>query len=308
MFWIGWVACGGGDIDIDVNQGGDFEVVIDSACVQDADFSVECIGLAMDFQEIESGTFVMGAANTEVGQDGNEQPHTVELTHRFYMMHTEVSQRQYQSLMGDNPSYFNGCKNCPVDQVTWHDAARFANRLSEIEERTPCYSCTEDACEFSGDPYLCEGFRLPTEAEWEYAARSGSDKAFWTPNGGANIPIESSWACGGLYLEDGTLFDDLSWYCGNSNDKTQPVGTLLPNGFGLHDMHGNVWEWCHDWFEEYTEASQTDPYGPEMGSTRVGRGGFWFGIAPYLRAADRDFDAPNSSGNYMGFRVAITAP
>jgi len=188
---------------------------------------------------------------------------------------TEVTQGQWKMVMGENPSYFKDCgDDCPVEQVSWDDCQEFITKLNQMEGTTK--------------------YRLPTEAEWEYAARAGSETAF------ANGVITET-GCG----HEPNL-DQMGWYCGNSGNTTHPVAQKLPNAWGLYDMHGNVWEWCQDWYGSYPSISVLDPQGPDSGSRRVIRGGSWDFYARYCRSADRDFNWPDDSSSFIGFRLART--
>ena len=234
--------------------------------------------LGMEFVYIPSGTFTMGSPVDEPGRYGNEQQHQVTLTKRFYMQTTQVTQGQWKVVMGSNPSTFQNCgENCPVETVSWKDIQEFIARLNEKE---------------SGKRY-----RLPTEAEWEYAARAGSTTAF--ANGGI-----TELKCG----KDPSL-DAMGWYCGNSDKKTHPVAQKDPNTWGLYDMHGNVWEWCQDWYGEYPSGAVTDPKGPAKNilraffAYRVLRGGSWGDPAGYCRSTIRCWNHPDNRFNIFGFRL-----
>jgi formylglycine-generating enzyme required for sulfatase activity len=176
--------------------------------------------------------------------------------------------------MGDNPSYFSSCgEDCPVERVSWEDVQEFIRRLNQRENSNR--------------------YRLPTEAEWEYAARAGSTTAF------ANGEIRDT-GC-----RDPNL-DKIGWYCGNSGEKTHPVARKQPNAWGLHDMHGNVWEWCRDWEGDYPSAAVTDPTGPLSGEYRVVRGGSWTRGARRCRSAFRGAALPGGLDLRLGFRLART--
>jgi formylglycine-generating enzyme required for sulfatase activity len=176
-----------------------------------------------------------------------------------------VTQDQYAAVMGRNPSRFGG-ERCPVERVSWHDAAEFCARLSEIEGR----SC-----------------RLPTEAEWEYACRAGSAAAF-------------------CFGDDEGRVGDYAWHARNSGGRTHEVGLKRPNAWGLHDMHGNVWEWCHDWYGAYDPDAGQDPTGSPDGTLRVVRGGSWFDHPSPLRSASRGRNIPINRADDHGFRVVLT--
>jgi formylglycine-generating enzyme required for sulfatase activity len=243
--------------------------------------------LNVGFIRISAGSFTMGSPASEAGRDTDETEHQVTLTHDFYLQITEVTQAEYGALMGDNPSRFDRrCGSaCPVEQVSWYDAIGYANALSESMGLRACYG-TDGTVLGGGSVYDCEGYRLPTEAEWEYAARAGSTQA---------------------------RYGDLSrvgWFADNSN-ATQPVGQLQPNGWGLYDMLGNVWEWTHDWYAaDYGNGNSTvtNPVGASSGSRRVLRGGGWSNHSSYLRAAERHDYTPDIRGGFLGFRLARSAP
>jgi len=167
--------------------------------------------------------------------------------------------------MGSNPSHFNnGGDDCPVEQVSWDDAQEFIRKLNQKEG--------------------ADNYRLPTEAEWEYACRAGSTTAY-------------------CFGDDESRLKEYAWYDKNSDSKTHPVGLLKPNAWGLYDMHGNVWEWCQDWYGDYPSDAATDPIGATVGSYRVLRGGSWSYFARYCRAAYRDAYSPGGRRNYYGFRL-----
>ena len=228
----------------------------------------------------------MGSPSSEAGRRDNETQHEVRLTGDFEIQSTKVTQSQFVELMGYNPSHFTACgDNCPVETVNWYEAAAYCNELSEIAGLDRCYDCSGSGrsveCEPSGSystPYDCPGYRLPTESEWEYAARAGTSDSRY-----------------------GDL-DDVAWHRGNSEGDTHEVGALDPNDWGLNDMLGNVWEWCHDWYDDYPSGLSTDPWGPAAGSARVRRGGSWDNTAGYTRAAGRLGDTPASRNRHQGFR------
>ena len=207
----------------------------------------------MEFVKISSGSFMMGGDKS----DGEKPVHKITISNDFYMGKYEVTQAQWKAVMSSNPSNFKG-DNLPVEQVSWDDAQEFIKKLNAKGEGT---------------------YRLPTEAEWEYAARSGT-----TGDYAGNL-------------------DAMAWYSTNSGNKTHEVGTKQANGWGLYDMHGNVWEWCADWYGAYSSSAQTDPTGATSGSVRVFRGGGWFSDAVYLRSAIRNYNSPSYRGSVLGFRV-----
>ena len=248
--------------------------------------------VGMKFVYIKPGNFTMGSPSSEPGRVSDETQHRVTLTRGYYLQATEVTQGQWQAVMGSNPSSFKSCgDDCPVEQVSWNDVQAFIQKLNQKE---------------GGSQY-----RLPTEAEWEYAARAGSDTAF--ANGGIT---ENQ--CG----LDSNL-DDMGWYCGNSDvvyngcfdlskwggatcAGTHPVSQKKPNSWGLYDMHGNVWEWCQDWYGDYSSGTVLDPKGPLIGFARVCRGGGWRYPAMYCRAAYRNKYSPHITNYRIGFRLART--
>ncbi|MBL1217146.1 MAG: formylglycine-generating enzyme family protein [Planctomycetes bacterium] len=220
----------------------------------------------MTFALIPPGEFVMGSPASEVGRSDVEGPqHQVTLTQPYYMGITEVTQAQYQTIMGNNPSKFVGTA-LPVEQVSWDDATEFCRALADKTGRI---------------------VRLPTEAEWEYACRAGTTTRF------------------GFGDSDSHL-SQYAWYEDNSGAQTHPVGQKEPNAFGLFDMHGNVWEWCADWYAEaYPSSSQTDPTGSGSGDARVLRGGSWNYNPDYCRSASRGMIPPDIQVNNSGFRVVL---
>jgi formylglycine-generating enzyme required for sulfatase activity len=252
-----------------------------------------------------SGTpFTMGSPAGELGRHTNEVEHAVTLTRSFWLMTTEITQQQYLDVMGYNPSYFSGCgMDCPVEWVNWHEVAAYTNELSRLEGLGECYSCTGTAprniaCAASGSyasPYDCPGYRLPTEAEWEYAARGGTTTATYA---------------GELTATDcsDTTLDPIAWFCGNASSTTHPVGTKRANAYGLYDMLGNVWKWCHDWYVDYPGGAETDPTGPPSGSGRVLRGGSWVSFARYVRAAHRLNIWPGDRSRDGGGRASRSHP
>jgi formylglycine-generating enzyme required for sulfatase activity len=248
------------------------------------------------FVLIEPGTFTMGSPTSEEGRESDEVSHQVTLTRGFYLQTTEVTQEQWLSVMNHNPSHFTRCgRECPVERVSWYDAVGYANALSRADGYSECYDW-RGKVRGGGSIYDCTGYRLPTEAEWEYAARAGSTGArYGTP-------------------------DRIAWYSGNSGAATHAVGELEPNAWGLYDMLGNVWEWTHDRPSHY-DASVIDPVNPtpfEIPSLRVlfggrprgsrgVRGGGWDSFASELRSANRGGHTPTNYFDDVGFRLARTA-
>ena len=236
----------------------------------------------LDMVLVASGSFTIGCtpAQEEFCDDEEKPTRDITLSRAFWMTEHEVTQRDFIQLMSENPSENGDCLNCPVEQVSWDDAARFANALSQLEGLPTCYACREGGCEPEEAWLDCRGYRLPTEAEWEYAARCGTDT---------------------IYAGGDDAFT-LAWTRRNSLDSTQPVGELTPNACGLYDLSGNVWEWVHDYFGSYANLSATDPTGPEDTSARVVRGGAWNLEPSYARVSNRR-DVLEESENNIGFRL-----
>jgi formylglycine-generating enzyme required for sulfatase activity len=255
---------------------------------------------AGSYRSIRPDTFMRGSPTDEPGRDSGENQHIVTLTRGFWLKETEVTQGEWQAVMGNNPSLFTSCgTNCPVERVSWWDAVAYCNALSTAQSLTSCY--TLSGC--SGTPgvagYICSsvtqaasctGYRLPTEAEWEYAYRAGTTTAFY------NGPITQ--------LNTDPNLELIGWYGANSGSQTKPVAGKTANAWGLHDMSGNVWEWTWDWHGDYASTPQSDPSGPSSGSARVVRGGAWNIIAQYCRAAQRNDYFPTLSDRRVGFRPA----
>ncbi|GHU22901.1 hypothetical protein FACS1894172_07710 [Spirochaetia bacterium] len=202
----------------------------------------------------------------------------------------EVTQKEYQEVMGTNPSNFKG-NNLPVENVSWYDAIEYCNARSRKKGLTPAYSGSGASINWNRN---ANGYRLPTEAEWEYACRGGTTTPFSTGN---NITTDQA-NYNGNYPYKGNVK-------GIYRQTTTPVGSFAANSWGLHDMHGNVWEWCWDWYGDYSTASQTDPTGAASGSDRVLRGGGWGGFAQSLRSALRVNNTPAHRNSSYGFRVVL---
>ena len=222
-------------------------------------------GVSFEMVRVEGGTFRMGATS-EQGSDaeGDEKPvHSVTLS-GYYIGKTEVTQALWKAVMGSNPSSFKG-DNLPVECVSWDDCQEFIRKLNSMTG---------------------QNFRLPTEAEWEFACRGGNNSRGYKYSGSNNL-------------------GSVAWYDGNSGNKTHPVGTKAPNELGIYDMSGNVWEWCSDWFANYSSGAQTNPTGPYGGSRRVCRGGSWYSFVRCCRSSIRINYFPTYRGYYLGLRLAL---
>jgi formylglycine-generating enzyme required for sulfatase activity len=210
----------------------------------------------------------------EVGGKRAETPHAVQITKGFWLGKYEVTQAQWQRVMGSNPSCCtNAGENAPVEQVSWEDCQQF---IAEVNSRT------------TGGK-----FRLPTEAEWEYACRAGTETAL---NSGKDLAPGIGLSC--------VNTDEVAWYVENADGTSHPVGRKRANAWGLYDMHGNVSEWCQDWYGEYPRKVAQDPGGPLQGFDRVFRGGSLTACPDYCRAADRDAAPPSHRSGDVGFRLA----
>ena len=254
---------------------------------------IKTTSIGMKFVYIPPGTFMMGSPLVESGRDNDEKQHRVTMTKGFYMQTTEVTQSQWETVMGSNPSYFKNCgDDCPVEQVSWNDVQKFISKLNQMEKS--------------------DKYRLPTEAEWEYACRAGSTAAVYT----GNLLINGK--------NNAPALNGIAWYGGNScvaysggykcsewkerqyscsNCGTHPVAVKKPNSWGLYDMIGNVWEWCQD--RKYYNPSDyvTEPTGSSKSLIRVSRGGSWISLARYCRSGNRCEFTPNYRNLYLGFRL-----
>jgi uncharacterized caspase-like protein len=225
---------------------------------------------------VQGGIFQMGSTT---GDDDEKPVHAVTVSD-FWMMKTEVTQRDYAALMGTNPSEFKG-DTLPVETVSWYDAVAYANKLSNRDGLQPAYRISGTSVDWDRS---ANGWRLPTEAEWEYAARGGRSSRGYTYAGSNDAAA-------------------VAWYGNNSGVKTNPVGTKAANELGLHDLSGNVWEWCWDWMGAYSAVAQTDPTGSASGTHRVRRGGGWILGASRTRSADRNGLTPDDRTNFLGLRL-----
>jgi len=244
-------------------------------------------GKSLTMVRIQGGTFMMGSPTSEPWRFNSEVQHQVTLS-SFSMGKYEVTQKEYQEVMGTNPSEFKG-DNLPVEQVSWYDAVEYCNSLSRKEGLTPAYTVNGENVTWN---QKANGYRLPTEAEWEYACRAGTTTPFSTGN---NITTDQANYNGNYPYNNNAT--------GEYRERTTEVGSFAPNPWGLYDMHGNVWEWCWDWYEGYASGAQTDPKGASSGTIRMLRGGSWFNNARYLRSALRGVSTPSYRYNYFGFRL-----
>jgi len=281
----------------DDDSAGDDDDSADSALTNIAPQGITMIALT-------GGTFDMGCTAGQSLCGNDESPaHSVTLTNDFWMSETEVTQGQWQALMGNNPSFFDACAtDCPVETVNWWEVLSFANAVSSAEGLSECYTmsgCTNTPgndmecssviiTSTSGSVYDCTGYRLPTEAEWEYAARAGTDL---------------------LYAGSNTV-GDVAWYYSNGGDTTHSVASMQHNGWGLYDMSGNVWEWVWDWYDSgyYSSSPSADPEGPISGPYRIYRGGGYSDVADYTRVAKRLINDPGIPYPDVGIRLVRTVP
>ena len=233
-------------------------------------------GVEYAFRWCPPGTFMMGSPESESRRYDDETQHQVMLTRGFWMLETEVTQGMWESVMGNNPSYFKGIK-LPVETVSWNDCQEFIATLNTLKIAPSGYR-----------------FSLPTEAQWEYACRAGTTTVF---HFGSVLNGDQA-NCDGNYPY-GTKTK------GKFLQKTSDVGSYPANDWGLYDMHGNVWEWCSDWYDGYPSGDVTDPVGPSTGSLRVVRGGCWCDLAWHCRSADRNRDVPSYRSFNIGLRLAL---
>lgn len=220
-------------------------------------------GVSFNMIKVAGGTFTMGANVGDSEAESDETRHQVTLSD-YYIGETEVTQALWKAVMGSNPSNFKG-DNLPVEMVSWNDCQEFISKLNAKTGAT---------------------FSLPTEAEWEYAARGGSKSRGYKYSGSNSI-------------------DAVAWYTDNSGSKTHAVKTKQANELGIYDMSGNVWEWCSDWYGSYGSSSQTNPTGALSGSSRVNRGDSWFNSARTCRVSFRNFSTPDDSNSNLGLRLAL---
>ncbi len=227
----------------------------------------------MESKFIEPGEFIMGSPKDEPGRDNEETQHKVTLSKGFYIQTTEVTQGQWKAVMGEDPSHFKDCgDDCPVETVSWNDIQKFIKGLNKREGKK---------------------YRLPTEAEWEYACRAGTTTHFSL---GSCLRTDQANYKGVKPLKG----------CSEGGDrrKTMPVKSVSPNALGLYDMHGNVWEWCQDGYGKYSSNPETDPDGQSKGSSRAIRGGGWYDSARHCWTANRAGNSPDYRNPDIGFRLA----
>ena len=239
----------------------------------------------LEMVKIDPGSFTMGSPSAERGRGSDESPqHQVTITEAFYLGKYEVTQAQWEAVMGSNPASSYGVGNdYPAHTVSWNDCQTFIENLNGMGLGT---------------------FRLPTEAEWEYACRAGTDTRF---------SFGDALECADTGDSYCSIMDEYMWWRGNrtyggEQDGSKEVGRKLPNPWGLYDMHGNLWEWCSDWYGSYPSGSQVDPEGPTSGSYRVLRGGYWYGYAQYCRSAFRYFYSPGYRYGSIGVRLLRSYP
>ena len=258
------------------------------------------LSIGMTLRLIPAGEFMMGSPENDKDAALAEKPQHLVRISAFYLGVTEVTQAQYEAVTGSNPSHFSSTGDgkdkvagrptgqFPVERVSWLDAVKFCDTLSKMEDRSPVYAENRPRKLRTKES---PGYRLPTEAEWEYACRAGTTTRYSFGDGPSVL---------GKY----------AWSFAHSGGMTHPVGEKLPNNFGLYDMYGNVREWCFDWFDGayYQQTPVNDPRGPSTGSRRVIRGGKWGSVPPVLRSAGRSHGVADGRGNGLGFRVALGQP
>jgi formylglycine-generating enzyme required for sulfatase activity len=241
-------------------------------------FVQEVNGASFAMVEVEGGSFLMGD-RVGLGSDNERPTHYVTLD-SYRLGQTEVTQALWRAVMGHNPSQFAGCDQCPVESVSWHDCQQFIDRLNKLTRRR---------------------YRLPTEAEWEYAARGGrhSDLAAEKTGTYANLV--------GLRYAGSNVANRVGWHGGESQGRPQPVALKRPNQLHLYDLSGNVWEWCADWHADdyYAASPRQNPVGPAQGVARVHRGGCWSNAPRNLRVANRNRSRPTVRSSSLGFRLAM---
>jgi len=255
-----------------------------------------------DFILVRGGTFIMGSPASEANRGKDETQHPVSVSD-FYMGKHELTQREYRGLIGANPSAFKG-DELPVESVSWFDAVRYCNARSAKEDLERAYTIEGQKVIWNR---RANGYRLPTEAEWEYACRAGTKTAFNTPK---YISARQANYYGTYpYTIEQHYFaqSELQTPPGEYRERTVPEASLPPNPWSLYEMHGNVGEWCWDWYGSYEAGPQNDPAGPDSGSYRVSRGGAWNDFGKNLRSAYRAPANPESRQDIIGFRLVRNA-
>ena len=231
--------------------------------------------VGMKFARIPPGTFTMGSSNKEKGRGDDEIVRKITFPRGFALSVFAVTQEEWKAVMGNNPSVFKGQKKLPVENVSWQDCQAFCKKLGDREKK----------------PY-----RLPTEAEWEYACRAGTMTPY---HFGETLATDQANYNGNFIYGNGKK--------GVYRERTTPVGSFPANAWGLHDMHGNVWQWCNDWQGGYAQKDLVDPQGPKTGKNRILRGGSWGSHPIFCRSANRNFGDPESRTEFYGFRVCLPA-
>lgn len=302
------------DADADTDADSDADTDSDSDTDSDTGGSLAAFEAAngISMVAIGAGAFTMGSPADERGHQYDvEDQVSVTLTHDYYIGATEVTQGQFATFVGSNPSLFPDCGDgCSADMITWYLAAEYANALSAAAGVDACYVCDGTTCSSAGDPYSCDGYRLPTEAEWEYATRAGTTSAF--PDGGNLTSDADLYNCDTIVtLDNGEVLSDIAWYCANAESTPHAGAGLGSNAWGLYDTQGNVQEWTHDAVDvvagESPLAGGTDPYGTDGDPYHVLRGGSWRLEAYQMRSASRTIDPPDFTDYDVGFRIARTA-
>lgn len=263
--------------------------------------------IGMHFRLIPAGTFVMGSPLSEPNREPIETQHTVTLTEPYYQQTTEVTQGQWQTIVGSNPSYDTGCgSDCPVEQVSYFDAHYFANALSlaDTPSKMPCYDLTE-CSGVVGTNYTCtsvtinqdcNGYSLPSEAQWEYAARAGTTTALYS--GHYDGTYNNS--CGAE-----PNLTAIGWFCGNSGNEIHPVAQLMSNDWGMYDTSGNVYEWCEDSWQDYPDDAVVDPLVTGTSTLRMIRGGSYSVVSSAQRSAWRHIVGTYTRHKAVGFRLVL---